>query len=151
MYSMHKRYQGTGRFSVRCQVFLKLLENWLKWPVLKWDRLDDYTHLRSKVTTAQMSMVASLVDRKVFIIWIYFQNIYKNLAEQHLVTEVKPLLCVWACLQIFLCSGVTKSFPQRPDPSNPLCCGSDALLPGFYLCICVFVLVLQLSVAIIAN
>ena len=27
-------------------------------------------------------------------------------------------------------TGNLKSFPQRPDPSNPLCCGSDALMPG---------------------
>jgi len=24
----------------------------------------------------------------------------------------------------------SKSFPQKPDPSNPVCCGSDALMPG---------------------
>ena len=111
---------------------------------------------------AQMSMVVSLVERKVFT---------KQMQLYHLIAKVKLILCVFGCgpklcdeyavvavaenhdaLQAkkddaddnanhtLKCENTdndawstgwaSKSFPQRPDPSNPVCCGSDALMPG---------------------
>ena len=70
-------------------------------------------------------MGASQADRKVFNFFIEDtalafreRGIYKLIFQQH----VKDDRCLPGL--------ISKSFPQRPDPTNPVCCGSDALMPG---------------------